>query len=102
MSSESFCYWLRGYFEIAGETPLTREQVEIISKHLSLVFTDQAKDTPPVSKKESVPAVPEPDASKDSNADAFTVKDLERWMREMRLAAGMTGGRDKYCTTVSC
>lgn len=44
-----FCYWLRGVLEL-GERALTKEEVEVISKHLSTVFIEKAKDTPPVSK----------------------------------------------------
>ena len=39
MKSTEFCYWLQGYFELRrGEAPLTHEQVEIIERHLALVF----------------------------------------------------------------
>lgn len=67
MRAENFCYWLQGFFEIqdAGAAErssealkgrsLSEKQVEIIRKHLSLVFTDvlgthedrsQSKDAP--------------------------------------------------------
>jgi len=39
MKSTEFCYWLQGYFELRrGEVHLTNEQVELIEKHLALVF----------------------------------------------------------------
>jgi hypothetical protein len=39
MTSRDFCYWLQGKLEIDGEPkPLTAEQVEVIAKHLALVF----------------------------------------------------------------
>jgi hypothetical protein len=43
MKATEFCYWLQGYFEIYGAstTPgnsLTDEQVELIQRHLALVF----------------------------------------------------------------
>ena len=39
MSPENFCYWLQGFNEITdGQTP-TKEQWEVICKHLLLVFT---------------------------------------------------------------
>lgn len=53
MTPENFCYWLQGYFELAGETPygsLTREQVEEVKNHLALVFN---KVTPNVDYSES-------------------------------------------------
>ena len=40
MKASEFCYWLQGYFELQPEStkPLTTEQVEIIQRHLALVF----------------------------------------------------------------
>lgn len=39
MTSRDFCFWLQGKLEIDGEPkPLTKEQVEVIQKHLHLVF----------------------------------------------------------------
>jgi hypothetical protein len=42
MQSRDFCYWLQGYFEISNTLPqqaqLTKEQVQLIQKHLNLVF----------------------------------------------------------------
>lgn len=46
MTSRDFCYWLQGYMEIAtvgasnmpSKAVMTEKQVEIIQKHLNLVF----------------------------------------------------------------
>ena len=45
MTSREFCYWFQGFLEIrkSGPTPpqglgLTADQVEMVEKHLSLVF----------------------------------------------------------------
>lgn len=43
MKATEFCYWLQGYFELdrVSSTPekyLTGEQVEVIQRHLALVF----------------------------------------------------------------
>lgn len=45
MTSRDFAYWLQGYFEIGdltsnkpGEDPLTVAQVNVIRKHLNMVF----------------------------------------------------------------
>lgn len=38
MTSRDFCFWLQGYFEIAGESDIDQKQVEIIKKHLNLTF----------------------------------------------------------------
>lgn len=43
MKATEFCYWLQGYFEISDASSkagrsLSDEQVELIQKHLALVF----------------------------------------------------------------
>ena len=47
MTSRDFCYWLQGYFEIHGNRPvrepesvynLNDSQVDMIKKHLAMVF----------------------------------------------------------------
>lgn len=38
MKSESFCYWLQGFFEISGADKLDATQIATIKKHLNLVF----------------------------------------------------------------
>ena len=39
MTSDQFCYWLQGYFELGGSTELTIEQINMIKTHLNYVFT---------------------------------------------------------------
>ncbi len=45
MTSREFCYWLQGYFEIdkVRNKPsyLDSDQVQMIQKHLNLVFTHE-------------------------------------------------------------
>ncbi len=42
MKASEFCYWLQGYIEIGHDNMhqlgMTHEQVEIVKRHLSLVF----------------------------------------------------------------
>lgn len=41
MTARDFCYWLNGHFELNGDSPyksLSAEQVDLIKRHLSLVF----------------------------------------------------------------
>ena len=38
MTSRDFCYWLQGHLELTDNVGLTQLQVEIIKKHLALVF----------------------------------------------------------------
>lgn len=38
MKAYEFCYWLQGYFELSGHTNLDTRQVDIVRKHLAMVF----------------------------------------------------------------
>ena len=38
MTSRDFCYWLQGHLEIARAEGLSAPQVEIVQRHLALVF----------------------------------------------------------------
>lgn len=38
MKSVEFCYWLQGFFEVSNPVVLDANQVEIIKKHLNMVF----------------------------------------------------------------
>ncbi len=38
MTSRDFCYWLQGFFELTDATEITGDQVELIKKHLHMVF----------------------------------------------------------------
>jgi hypothetical protein len=42
MKASEFCYWLQGFFEIENErnanVDLTKKQVDVIQRHLALVF----------------------------------------------------------------
>ena len=46
MKASEFCYWLQGYFEIAGSTPqepgaINSQQSATIQRHLALVFAHE-------------------------------------------------------------
>tara|TARA_R110000803_G_scaffold50945_1_gene105555 strand:- start:353 stop:694 length:342 start_codon:yes stop_codon:yes gene_type:complete len=43
MTSRDFCYWLQGPFEVTDLKSLTADQVEIIDKHLTMVFKYEEK-----------------------------------------------------------
>lgn len=38
MTSRDFCYWLQGYIEIGGGSPLTEFQMNVVKRHLDMVF----------------------------------------------------------------
>jgi hypothetical protein len=42
MQSRDFCYWLQGFFEIAGtNSTLTKAQCKTIQAHLAMVFAHE-------------------------------------------------------------
>lgn len=41
MTSRDFCYWLQGYFEIQDPRQIDEKQLEMIKKHLNLVFVHE-------------------------------------------------------------
>lgn len=51
MTSRDFCYWLQGYFEIAGHNGVTETQSAVIQKHLALVFKHEIDPSFPDSKE---------------------------------------------------
>ena len=49
MKAAEFCYWFQGYMEIAGEQALEqglgKEQLDVVRRHLSLVFKHELDPT---------------------------------------------------------
>ena len=38
MTSRDFCFWLQGSLEVSDLKTLDKDQLEVVKKHLSLVF----------------------------------------------------------------
>lgn len=38
MTSRDFAFWMQGFFEIGNVESISKEQTEIIKKHLNMVF----------------------------------------------------------------
>lgn len=55
MNEKEFCYWLQGFFEMTDATSLTDEQVEMIKRHLALVFTNVTSDQSEYSPNITIP-----------------------------------------------
>jgi hypothetical protein len=57
MKSVEFCYWLQGFFEIAENGPdpaqmtLTPKQVEIVRRHLNMVFVHEIDPSYPAAQQ---------------------------------------------------
>jgi len=65
MTSREFAYWLQGFFEISGSKELTPKQVELIKKHLNLVFYHEIDPsyTPDQKKQEEMNLIHNPPTS---------------------------------------
>lgn len=50
MTSRDFIYWLQGYLELSREPSLDGEQVELIRRHLNLVFIHEIDVPDPTGK----------------------------------------------------
>lgn len=50
MKADNFCYWLQGVLEVAKPETLDAEQVEIIKRHLAMVFYNALDKQAPESK----------------------------------------------------
>lgn len=49
MNPRDFIYWLQGFLEVANPETITKEQVEMIKRHLSLAFIKVTEtDNPPI------------------------------------------------------
>lgn len=44
MTTEQFCYWMQGFFEISNPKELNAKQIQIIQDHLNLVFNKKTLD----------------------------------------------------------
>lgn len=47
MKSRDFCYWLQGLFELGKPITLDQTQVELIKRHLALVFKHEIDEPDP-------------------------------------------------------
>jgi hypothetical protein len=55
LTSRDFCFWLQGFFEVglAPDQPLTLAQIDVVRRHLNLVFVheiDPSMGPPPKQK----------------------------------------------------
>jgi len=41
MTSRDFCYWLQGFFEISDASQMEAKQVEMVKRHLNMVFVHE-------------------------------------------------------------
>lgn len=61
MTSRDFAYWCQGYFEIHGKTEgLTPEQVDLIKRHLAMVFVHEIDPSFPAEQQAELDAIHHP------------------------------------------
>lgn len=56
MSSVQFCFWLQGFFEMTNATTMTPQQVELVKKHLAMVFIHEIDPSFPEEQQEALNA----------------------------------------------
>ena len=54
MKPSEFCYWLQGYFEVSGQSELTKEQGDMVQRHLSLVFKHELDIPDPLGELQAI------------------------------------------------
>jgi hypothetical protein len=58
MSPQDFCYWLQGFMEVSDPKSIDEKQLEVIKKHLALVFTNVTRDKADLQKLLERPYTP--------------------------------------------
>lgn len=56
MKSTEFCYWLQGLFEVAEPETLNAKQVDLIKRHLNMVFVHEIDATYPADQQAALNA----------------------------------------------
>jgi hypothetical protein len=56
MRSTEFCYWLQGLFEVAEPDTLNAKQVDLIRRHLNMVFLHEIDASYPAEQQEALNA----------------------------------------------
>lgn len=67
MNSRDFCYWLQGLMEVGEPTELNAKQVDLIKRHLNMVFIHEIDQSYPAEQQDALnkahagekPAIPD-------------------------------------------
>lgn len=54
MKSVEFCYWLQGLFEVGEPTTLNEKQVDVIKRHLNMVFVHEIDASYPAEQQNAL------------------------------------------------
>lgn len=60
MTSRDFCFWLQGFFELSKPMQLDPNQIELIEKHLAMVFIHEIDPSMPNKKLDQIHAAANP------------------------------------------
>lgn len=82
MTSRDFCYWLQGFFEIADPKSMTTEQVEMVKRHLNMVFFHEIDPTFGDERQQQI--LDEIHKNKDPLKDPLTAEEAEAVRKDMR------------------
>ena len=54
MTSRDFCFWLQGYFELSDKKELSGHQINLIKKHLDMVFVHEIDPSFPEEQQDTL------------------------------------------------
>lgn len=54
MKSVEFCYWLQGLFEVGEPATLNAKQVDLIKRHLNMVFIHEIDASYPADQQDAL------------------------------------------------
>lgn len=54
MTSRDFCYWLQGLFELSDPKTLDERQVDLIKRHLNMVFIHEIDPSFPQEQQQAL------------------------------------------------
>lgn len=65
MKARDFCYWLQGYFELAGDDAISIEATKAIKNHLNMVFVHEIDPSFPEEQQDQLNKIHENKTTKD-------------------------------------
>lgn len=82
MTSRDFCFWLQGHFELNPGAPMTAEQVDMVKRHLALVFKHEID--PAMGGPEKQAELNVTHAGKESDPNPCPSPHMEPWQQPHR------------------
>jgi uncharacterized protein YfkK (UPF0435 family) len=92
MTSREFAYWLQGFFEISGSEDLSKSQVEMIKKHLNMVFVHEIDPSYPDADK--LQQIHDGVKKLEGRVEALEVDGVDKKLTQPGLPAHMTKAKN--------